>query len=65
LYGPCGLGSASLFEYDVTSDPFKIENGKLLNRKISPDLISKFEVRPDRLRWWQNRIEQIYREGLL
>jgi O-succinylbenzoate synthase len=65
LYGACGLGSVSLFEFDVTNQPFVINNGKLSNRKITPELIDQIKVEPKRLNWWHNRIDQIYREGLI
>ena len=65
LYGACGLGSASLFEFDVTNERFAVKDGKLTNRKIVPNLIDQFKVKPERLRWWHNRIDQIYREGLI
>jgi len=65
LYGACGLGSASLFKFDVTDQPFVINEGKLSNRKITPELMDQIKVEPKRLSWWHNMIDQIYREGLI
>jgi O-succinylbenzoate synthase len=65
LYGPCGLGTASFFKSDITTNPFVVFAGKLKNRKIEPDLLDQFKAKPERQLWWQNRIEQIYREGLI
>jgi O-succinylbenzoate synthase len=65
LYGPCGLGTASFFKSDITTNPLTVFEGKLKNRKIEPDLLDQFKVKPERQLWWQNRIDQIYREGLI
>jgi O-succinylbenzoate synthase len=65
LYGACGLGTASLFNSDVTRNPLTIINGEIKNKKVVPDLIDKLKAKPDRQIWWQNRINQIYQEGLI
>lgn len=65
LYGACGLGTAVLFESDLTTTPLSISHGEILNRKVIPDLIDKFRVDRDRKNWWDNRINQIYQEELV
>jgi len=65
LYGACGLGTAVLFKSDITSNPHTIIDGQIKNKKIVPDLIDEFKVKPDRQIWWHNRINQIYQEGLI
>jgi O-succinylbenzoate synthase len=65
LYGACGLGTAALFKSDITSNPVIVANGQIKNKKIVPDLIDEFKVKPDRQIWWHNRINQIYQEGLI
>lgn len=62
LYGPCGLATVALFEADVTSKPLIAENGKIINRKIVPDLIDAYKAEPARQIWWQDRVNEIYAE---
>jgi O-succinylbenzoate synthase len=65
LYGACGLATTALFQSDITRNPLTIVNGQIKNKKIVPDLIDEFKVKPDRQIWWHNRINQIYQEGLI
>ena len=65
LYGACGLGTVSLLEGDVTSNPLIAEDGFIKHRKITPDLIEQFNVEPARLIWWQDRVNEIFDRGLI
>jgi O-succinylbenzoate synthase len=65
LYGACGLGTVSLLEGDVTSEPLIAEDGFIKHRKITPDLIEQFKVEPARLIWWQDRVNEIFDRGLI
>ena len=65
LYGACGLGTVSLLEGDVTSEPLIAEDGFIKHRKITPDLIEQFNVEPARLIWWQDRVNEIFDRGLI
>ncbi len=65
LYGACGLGTTAFFKSDVTTMPLSINDGVIVNRKVTPDLIDEFGADPDRNKWWHNRINQIYQEGLM
>jgi O-succinylbenzoate synthase len=62
LYGPCGLATVALLAADVTSQPLIAENGVIKNRRVIPDLIEVYEAEPARLRWWQDRVNEIYAE---
>jgi O-succinylbenzoate synthase len=62
LYGPCGLATIALLAADVTSQPLIAENGVIKNRRVIPDLIEVYEAEPARLRWWQDRVNEIYAE---
>ena len=65
LYGACGLGTVSLLEGDVTSEPLIAEDGFIKNRRITPDLIEQFKADPARLIWWQDRVNEIFDRGLI
>ena len=59
----CGLGTGELLAGDVGSLP--IRNGKISIQTITPDIsaIQKYEVSPDRLGWWQQRIRETWKAG--
>ena len=65
LYGACGLGTVSLLEGDVTSEPLIAEDGFIKYRRITPDLIEQFKIDPARLIWWQDRVNEIFDRGLI
>lgn len=59
LAGACGLGTAALFERDVTRSPLLPEGGQLTLRRVEPDLLDAVaEPDPQRRAWWAARIER-------
>jgi O-succinylbenzoate synthase len=65
LYGPCGLGTVALLKNDVTSTPLIASNGVIKNRRIIPDRLDALRASNDRQIWWQDRINTIYKKGLI
>ena len=59
----CGLGTGELLSGDVGVLP--IENGKISIQTITPDLsaIHMYEVSPERLSWWHQRIRETWKAG--
>ena len=60
LYFDCGLGTLSLMESDITLDPLKPVAGRITPREIEPDaaLLQKYQVSPERTKWWLERLER-------
>ena len=65
LYGACGLATVALLNGDVTSDSLLASNGVINNRRVIPDRISEFKVDNQRLKWWQDRADEIYEGSLI
>jgi O-succinylbenzoate synthase len=63
LYGACGLGTVSLLEGDVTSNPLLPINGIIKNHKVTPDRIEEFKAESGRQKWWQDRANAVYEGG--
>lgn len=61
LYGACGLGTAALFEKDVTSDALVAIDGKLRIRKVKPELLHEVMAEKSRQKWWQDRVNSVYK----
>ncbi|AYG03841.1 o-succinylbenzoate synthase [Gryllotalpicola protaetiae] len=61
----CGLGTAALFESDVTDAPLLPVDGAIPVRRVVPSesLLASNAASPERRRWWLARIERCH--GLL
>ena len=59
----CGLGTGELLAGDVGLLPVK--DGKISVQTIGPDMsaIRMYEVSPERLSWWQQRIRETWEAG--
>lgn len=55
----CGLGTVALLDGDVAADPLLPRSGGLPVRSVTvdPELLERFAVPGDRLRWWADRVE--------
>jgi O-succinylbenzoate synthase len=58
----CGLGTAALLQADVTSRPLLPGHGAIEVRRVTPDpeLLDRYEARPDRRAWWLNRARRCH-----
>jgi O-succinylbenzoate synthase len=58
-----GLGTGRLLALDVADLP--VENGSLELKSVTPSQadLKKYEVSPDRLEWWRERIRQTWKSG--
>src|SRR6476469_3583557 len=54
----CGLGTAGLFERDVSADPWRPSGGLLgVGRAVAePDALADLAAPPDRQQWWRDRL---------
>lgn len=57
-----GLGTAVMFESDVTSSPLAPVDGRVRVRRVeaSPDLMARNAASPERTAWWLARIERVH-----
>lgn len=58
----CGLGTVSLFESEVTTDPLVADNGAIRLRDVAPDagLLERFAASPHRRDWWLARLRRVH-----
>ena len=58
----CGLGTASLFEFDVTAPPLTPRGGVLQVGRVTPDpaLLAAHEASVDRRDWWLERLTRCH-----
>ena len=61
----CGLGTLSLMESDISSEPLRPVAGRITPREIEPDaaLLAKYQASGERTQWWLARLERCF--GLL
>jgi len=67
LDGACGLGTVALLESDIT-EPAVLPMSTGINvGRITPDesLLARYAASPDRLAWWENRVQQIWSESFV
>lgn len=59
----CGLGTAALFETDVTSEPLVPVAGAIPVRRVAPDaaLLDRLAAPSDRAGWWLERLRRCHR----
>ena len=57
-----GLGTAVMFEGDVTSAPLLPTAGRIPVRRVdvSPALVARFRAAPERAAWWRARLERVH-----
>ncbi|WP_082474153.1 o-succinylbenzoate synthase [Curtobacterium sp. Leaf261] len=57
-----GLGTAAMFQGDVTSDPILPSDGRVGVRRVdvSPDLVGRFRAAPEREEWWLARLRRVH-----
>lgn len=59
----CGLGTASLLDGDVVSEPFRPVDGFLPVPRTppvpDPALLDRFAAPPERARWWTDRLDRV------
>ena len=58
----CGLGTLSLMESDIASEPLLPVGGRLTPREVEPDqsLLQKYQASPERTQWWLARLERCF-----
>jgi O-succinylbenzoate synthase len=58
----CGLGTVSLFESDVTTDPLVADDGAIRLRDAAADagLLSRYAAPPERRDWWLARLRRVH-----
>ena len=58
----CGLGTSSLFAWDVTEPALRPQGGALTVGRVTPDpaLLAASEASADRRQWWLDRLERCY-----
>ncbi len=56
----CGLATSALFKEDLGAMP--IQNGALQvgGYEVDPERLERFKVSPERLKWWRERITQVW-----
>ncbi len=59
----CGLGTATLYDGDVTSAPLVGVGGYVPVRRVEvePELVQRWSARPERQQWWRDRLTRCYR----
>ncbi|WP_260855777.1 o-succinylbenzoate synthase [Curtobacterium sp. 9128] len=57
-----GLGTAAMFEGDVTDRPLLPEDGRIAVRRVSPApaMLERFAAAPERVAWWRARLERVH-----
>lgn len=64
----CGLGTINLLDGDVVADSLVPRGGDIdvsrlaTARRLDPLLVERFRARPDRQRWWRDRLSASYAE---
>ena len=58
----CGLGTVSLFESDVTTDPLVADDGAITLREVVADsgLLERFAASAERRDWWLARLRRVH-----
>lgn len=58
----CGLGTVSLFESDVTTDPLVADDGAITLREVGADsgLLERFAASAERRDWWLARLRRVH-----
>ena len=58
----CGLGTVSLFESDITTDPLVADEGAIRLREVSADagLLERYAASAERRDWWLGRLRRIH-----
>ena len=58
----CGLGTVSLFESDVTTDPLTADDGAIHLRDAVPDagLLERYAASAERRDWWLARLRRVH-----
>jgi o-succinylbenzoate synthase len=58
----CGLGTVSLFESDVTTDPLVADDGAIRLRDVTADagLLEQYAASPERRDWWLARLRRVH-----
>ena len=58
----CGLGTVSLFESDITTDPLVADDGAIRLREVSADagLLERYAASAERRDWWLARLRRIH-----
>jgi O-succinylbenzoate synthase len=58
----CGLGTLSLMESDISSEPLRPVAGRITPREIEPDaaLLAKYQASPERTQWWLARLKRCF-----
>ena len=58
----CGLGTVSLFESDITTDPLVADDGAIRLRDVSADagLLERYAASPERRDWWLARLRRVH-----
>ncbi|OIH93312.1 O-succinylbenzoate synthase [Curtobacterium sp. MCBA15_009] len=57
-----GLGTAAMFDTDVTTEPLLPVDGRVPVRRaaVSRDLLERNAASPERTAWWQARLERVH-----
>jgi O-succinylbenzoate synthase len=58
----CGLGTVSLFESDITTDPLVPDDGAIRLRDVAADagLLEQYAASPERRDWWLARLSRVH-----
>ncbi|WP_142063914.1 o-succinylbenzoate synthase [Pseudarthrobacter sp. B4EP4b] len=58
----CGLGTVSLFESDVTTDPLVADDGAIRLRDVAadPGLLEQYAASAERRDWWLTRLARVH-----
>ncbi|WP_461172187.1 o-succinylbenzoate synthase [Arthrobacter sp. Z1-9] len=58
----CGLGTVSLFESDITTDPLVADDGAIRLRDVAADagLLEQYAASPERRDWWLARLSRVH-----
>ncbi|VXB74786.1 o-succinylbenzoate synthase [Arthrobacter sp. 9AX] len=58
----CGLGTVSLFESDITTDPLVADDGAIRLRHVSADsgLLEQYAASAERRDWWLARLARVH-----
>lgn len=58
----CGLGTVSLFESDVTTDPLVADGGAIRLRDVAADagLLEQYAASAERRDWWLTRLARVH-----
>ncbi|WP_457963291.1 o-succinylbenzoate synthase [Arthrobacter sp. D1-29] len=58
----CGLGTVSLFESDISTDPLVADDGAIRLRDVSADagLLAQFAASRERRDWWLARLRRVH-----